>query len=182
VAAVCHVCDLGGVEELGAHKRRDYLGGHGVRDTCDKIADIFGPGKRRHGIAVCMISFAGGIALAFAFCAFCLIGARPSVQAAGDGGVCGGGDGFVRLARSGDGLDGFCHTGFLGVWVPDAFLYSARNEGNYLQGLAVQADAFGQLRQDQLSSADGTEIYAYIWMLFWTCLCVVMRKFQEEYA
>lgn len=103
--------DLGGVEELGGRIIREYVDDHGVSDAGDEIADVFQPAERRQGVAEGIIGRNMGFTLAFAFCAFCLIGAFPGVQAAGDGRVSGGGDGFVHLDWSRDGLDGFCHVG-----------------------------------------------------------------------
>ena len=136
--------DLGGIEELGAQIIRNCADEHGVGGTGDKIADVFKSRERRHGVTIGFFGFVGGIVLIFAFREFRLVGACPGVPAADDGGVCEDWAGFVRLARGGGGLGSFGHAGFsLGDWVPATFHYCARLEGNYLQGLAVQAEAFG---------------------------------------
>jgi hypothetical protein len=46
------VGDLGGVEELGALIVRDNSDEHSVSYAGDEIADVFIPGKQRHGVAV----------------------------------------------------------------------------------------------------------------------------------
>ena len=113
MAARCHVGDLCGVEELAARTLHDYVCEHGLSDAGDEVADVFFAGKRRHGVEVGAVGCLGGIILVFAFCTFCLIDAYPGAHAAGDGWVCGGGEGYLRLDWGGGGLNGFCHVGFL---------------------------------------------------------------------
>ena len=85
--------DLGGVEVLGARILQDYVCNHGLSDAGDEVADVFVAGERRQGVEIGAVGCGVSLGAAFAFCEFRFMDADPGVYAAGDGGVCGGGEG-----------------------------------------------------------------------------------------